>query len=158
MPSFWPWLPLLAAAHTYLACRRLLAYLRYYQQEGYEQLRFLRWTNIRSLTDPAFWLSLAAAFLFLWAPTAALVGFVVGAIILGIGQPDPRRSGKVLLKLTWRATRVHSKRTESNVRSTTRASTRWRAKFPAAPSTTATAFRSPPATGTRAETALRRGP
>jgi UDP-N-acetylmuramoyl-tripeptide--D-alanyl-D-alanine ligase len=106
MSDFWPWMPIVAAAQTFLTWRRVLGYLRYFQQEGYEHLRFLRWVNIRSLTDPAFWLSIATAFLFLWAPTSALVCFVAGALILGTGQPDPRRSGKVQLKLTWRATRV----------------------------------------------------
>src|SRR5262245_41493071 len=106
MSDFWPWMPIVAAAQTFLTWRRVLGYLRYFQQEGYEHLRFLRWANIRSLTDPAFWLAIATAFLFLWAPTLALAGFVVGALILGLGQPDPRRAGKVLLKLTWRATRV----------------------------------------------------
>lgn len=106
MSSLWPWLPVLAAAHTYLLCRRLLAYLRYFQQEGYEHLRFLRWTNVRSLTDPAFWLSIACAFLFLWTPAVAVAVFLAGAVILGALQPDPRRAGKILLKLTWRATRV----------------------------------------------------
>jgi len=106
MSEFWPWIPIVAVAQTFLTWRRVLGYLRYFQQEGYEHLRFLRWANIRSLTDPAFWLSIATAFLFLWTPTLALVSFVAGALILGFGQPDPRRSGKVLLKLTWRATRV----------------------------------------------------
>ncbi|HEX7797277.1 MAG TPA: UDP-N-acetylmuramoyl-tripeptide--D-alanyl-D-alanine ligase [Vicinamibacterales bacterium] len=106
MPEFWPWMPIVAAAQAFLTWCRVLGYLRYFQQEGYEHLRFLRWVNVRSLTDPAFWLAIVTAFLFLWAPTPALVLFVAGAVILGAGQPDPRRSGKVLLKLTWRATRV----------------------------------------------------
>jgi UDP-N-acetylmuramoyl-tripeptide--D-alanyl-D-alanine ligase len=106
MPEFWPWMPIVAVAQAFLTWRRVLGYLRYFQQEGYEHLRFLRWVNVRSLTDPAFWLAIVTAFLFLWAPTSALVLFVAGAVILGAGQPDPRRSGKVLLKLTWRATRV----------------------------------------------------
>ena len=106
MSDFWPWMPIVTVAQAYLTTRRVLAYLRYFQQEGYEAIRFLRWVNVRSLTDPAFWLSVIAAFLFLWAPTTALVLFVTGAVILGVGQPDPRKSGKVLLKLTWRATRV----------------------------------------------------
>ena len=106
MSDFWPWLPVITLVQTFLIWQRVLAYLRYFQQEGYEHLRFLRWANIRSLTDPAFWLSIISAFLFLWAPTTALVLFVSGAVILGLGQPDPRHSGKVLLKLTWRATRV----------------------------------------------------
>ncbi len=106
MTEFWPWVPILTAAFTYLAWRRLLAYLRYFQQEGYEQLRFLRWTNVRSLTDPAFWVSIASAFLFLLDPLLAVVLFTVGAIVLGLVQPDPRRSGKIPLRLTWRARRV----------------------------------------------------
>src|SRR3954470_22401426 len=101
MTDFWPWVPIVTAAFTWLAWRRALAYLRYFQQEGYEHLRFLRWANVRSLTDPAFWLSIGAAFVFLSAPTLAVTGFVAGALILGLGQPNPRRSGKVLLKLTW---------------------------------------------------------
>src|SRR5580765_3429458 len=106
MSDFWPWMPIVAAAQTFLTARRVLGYLRYFQQEGYESLRFLRWVNVRSLTDPAFWLSMITAFLFLWAPTFALVSFVAGALIVGAGQPDPRRFGKVLLKLAWRAVRV----------------------------------------------------
>src|SRR5262245_9134042 len=106
MSDFWPWLPIIAAVQTFLITRRLLGYLRYFQQEGYEHLRFLRWANVRSFTDPAFWLAIVTAFLYLWAPTLALTVFVAGALILAIGQPDPRRSGKVLLKMTWRATRV----------------------------------------------------
>src|SRR4051794_32558977 len=106
MPDFWPWMPIIAVAQIFLTWRRVLAYLRYFQQEGYEALRFLRWANVRSLLDPAFWLSIVTAFLFLWSPRPAVVAFVAGAVILGLGQPDPRHSGKVLLKLTWRATRV----------------------------------------------------
>ena len=58
MSDFWPWMPIVAAAQTFLTWRRVLGYLRYFQQEGYEQLRFLRWVSVRSLTDPAFWLSI----------------------------------------------------------------------------------------------------
>lgn len=106
MTEFWPWVPVLTAAFTYLAVRRLLAYLRYFQQEGYEPLRFLKWANVRSLTDPAFWVSVVSAFLFLLDPLLAVVLFTVGAIVLGLVQPDPRRSGKIPLRLTWRARRV----------------------------------------------------
>jgi UDP-N-acetylmuramoyl-tripeptide--D-alanyl-D-alanine ligase len=99
-------LTLLAAAQTYLAWRRTLAYLRYFQQEGYEHIRFLKWAGVRSFTDPAFWLSIAAAFLFPLAPLGVTVGFAGGAWALGLLQPDPRRSGKIPLRLTWRARRV----------------------------------------------------
>ena len=106
MASFWPWLPLLAVAQIYLTWRRVLAYLRYFQQEGYEHVRFLTWANVRSLTDPAFWLAVVAALLALFAPLAAASGFIVGAVMLGALQPDPRHTGKIPLRLTWRARRV----------------------------------------------------
>src|SRR4051812_21471482 len=106
MTDFWPWVPIVTAAFTWLAWRRLLAYLRYFQQEGYEHLRFLKWASVRSLTDPAFWVSIVSAFLFQLDPLLAVVLFTVGAIVLGIVQPDPRRSGKIPLRLTWRARRV----------------------------------------------------
>ena len=106
MTEFWPWVPVLAIAHTYLVSRRLLAYLRYFQQEGYESIRFLRWTNVRSFADPAFWLAMASAFLFLADTLLAVVLFTVGAVVLGLVQPDPRHSGKIPLRLTWRARRV----------------------------------------------------
>jgi UDP-N-acetylmuramoyl-tripeptide--D-alanyl-D-alanine ligase len=106
MREFWPWVPVLAGVHTYLAWHRLLAYLRYFQQEGYEPLRFLRWTNVRSLTDPAFWLAIAAGFLFMADTVLAIALFTVGAVVLGLVQPDPRSSGKIPLRLTWRARRV----------------------------------------------------
>src|SRR6476660_7446090 len=106
MTEFWPWVPILTAAFTWLTWKRLLAYLRYFQQEGYEHLRFLKWVGVRSLTDPAFWVAIVSAFLFLLDPLLAVVLFTVGAVVLGIVQPDPRRSGKIALRLTWRARRV----------------------------------------------------
>lgn len=95
-----------AAAHGYLAWRRLLAYLRYFQQEGYEAGRFVRWTGVRPLTDPGFWLVVACVWLAARAPLSAAGLFIVVAPLLGLAQPDPRRSGKIPLRLTWRATRV----------------------------------------------------
>ncbi len=106
MTEFWPWVPVLSAAFTYLVWRRLLAYLRYFQQEGYEPVRFLRWTSVRPLTDPAFWVSIASAFLFFADTLLAVVLFTTGTVVLGLVQPDPRLSGKIPLRLTWRARRV----------------------------------------------------
>ncbi len=108
MPSFWPWLPLIAFTQTWLTWRRLLAYLRYFQQEGYEHARFVRWANVRSLTDPAFWLAIGCGFLGVIAPRTAVAIFVAGALLFVLAQPDPRRSGKIRLTLTWRATRIQS--------------------------------------------------
>src|SRR5947208_16395452 len=103
MADFWPWVPLVAATHTYLVWRRSLAYLRYFQQEGYDAVRFLRWTNVRSFTDPAFWMSLGAALLFLVDSVLGGVLFTVGAVVLGLVQPHPRHPGKLPLRMTWRA-------------------------------------------------------
>ena len=72
----WPVLFLVAAAHSYLVWRRLLAYLRYFQQEGYEHLRFLRWLAVRSLADPALWLAVICAFVFATSPRLAVLLFV----------------------------------------------------------------------------------
>lgn len=99
------WVVPVAAVQVVLGWRRLLAYLRYYQQEGYDATRFLKWTGVRPLTDPAFWLAAAAAALAGRTVPSALL-FVAGAAVLAMGQPDPRTSGKITLQMTWRATRI----------------------------------------------------
>ncbi len=99
------WAVPVAAVQVVLGWRRLLAYLRYYQQEGYDATRFLVWTGVRPLTDPAFWVAAAAAWLTGGSGLSAPF-FVVAAAALAIGQPDPRTSGKITLKMTWRATRI----------------------------------------------------
>jgi UDP-N-acetylmuramoyl-tripeptide--D-alanyl-D-alanine ligase len=104
--DIWLSLAVLAAVQTHLVWRRLLAYLRYFQQEAYASGRFLRWAGVRSLTDPAFWGSVANAWLSIRRPFIAAALFVVAAWVLAVAQPDPRRSGKIPLKLTPRATRV----------------------------------------------------
>ena len=93
-------------AQTVLMWRRLLAYLRYFQQEAYETVRFLRWVTVRSFADPALWLAVAGSVLVSGNPLTVAVIVILGVTALGVLQPDPRRSGKVPLKLTWRATRV----------------------------------------------------
>jgi UDP-N-acetylmuramoyl-tripeptide--D-alanyl-D-alanine ligase len=94
-----------AACH-FLVWHRLLAYLRYFQQETYDAVRFLKWVHVRSLGDPAFWLAIVTAFVARTAVPGGAAGFMIGAVLLAAVQPDPRRTGKVLLKLTWRATRI----------------------------------------------------
>lgn len=106
MNGFWPWGAVLTLAFAWIAWQRLLAYLRYFQQEGYDWIRFLTWSNVRSFTDPAFWVAIVSAFLYLADPVLAGVLFTVGEAVLAIAQPDPRRTGKITLKLTWRAKRV----------------------------------------------------
>src|SRR5262245_13630792 len=106
MSSVRPWMIAGVVAVAYLVWRRLLTYLRYQQQEGYEAGRFLRWTHVRSLVDPAVWLAIASVVLFARAPISVTAAFGLGAVLLGIVQPDPRRSGKIPLRLTWLATRI----------------------------------------------------
>ena len=104
--SFWLLLAASAAAHSDLVWHRLLAYLRYFQQEGYQSARFLRWVHVRSLADPAVWLAAGTAWLFPAFPLTSVALFIFGANGLGLLQPDPRRSGKIPLRLTWRARRI----------------------------------------------------
>ncbi|MDR1988890.1 MAG: hypothetical protein LBQ09_01520 [Acidobacteriaceae bacterium] len=99
------WL-LLVVLSGAVAYQRVLAYLRYFQQEGYEHVRFLRWANVRSFTDPLFWAAVLSAFLFFVAPWTAVALFFVSSLTLAALQPDPRRSGKIPLRLTARATRT----------------------------------------------------
>jgi UDP-N-acetylmuramoyl-tripeptide--D-alanyl-D-alanine ligase len=99
---------LVLAASAALGWRRALAYLRYFQQEGYDRARFLRWVHVRPLVDPALWLAVGAVWLALRSPRPAALAFAAGAAGLAFIQPDPRRSGKIPLRLTWRATRVLS--------------------------------------------------
>lgn len=105
MPAETLWIVPVTAAQVVLGWRRLLAYLRYYQQEGYEATRFLGWTGMRPFLDPALWLAVVAAWLATDGTASALL-FVIGAAVLAIGQPDPRTTGKITLKMTWRATRI----------------------------------------------------
>lgn len=105
-PSFWLVLGAAGVVSARLLWVRLLAYLRYFQQEGYEPLRFLTWANVRSLTDPGFWLAVGAWWLTARRPWLAGLAFVAGGLALARLQPDPRRSGKIPLRMTWRATRV----------------------------------------------------
>jgi hypothetical protein len=102
--SLW-WLVPVVVVQFVLGWRRVRAYLRYFQQEGYDPLRFGRWSGVRSLIDPAFWLSMIAVWAVPWLPLVTVIGFVAGAWLLAAGQPDPMRSGKITLKMTWRATR-----------------------------------------------------
>ncbi len=66
----------------------------------------MRWSGVRSLTDPAFWLSIVAVWTVPYRPVWTILAFLAGSALLIAGQPDPTRSGKITLKMTWRARRV----------------------------------------------------
>lgn len=103
--SLWPVL-VVAAAQAALTFHRMLAYLRYFQQDGYDALRFARWVKGRSLTDPALFAALGTFVLAPTTPAGATFGFAAVAAVLIAVQPDPQRSGKIRLNLTSRAKRV----------------------------------------------------
>jgi UDP-N-acetylmuramoyl-tripeptide--D-alanyl-D-alanine ligase len=95
-----------AVAAAAIGWRRLLAYLRYFQQEGYEGGRFVRWVGVRPLLDPVLWLGAGCLWLALARPRLAIGLFLAGVALAVALQPDPRRSGKIRLALTWRAVRI----------------------------------------------------
>ena len=97
---------LLAASQSWLAWHRLLAYLRYFQQEAYEPLRFLRWARVRSLGDPAAYAAVAGFLIAIRHPYLAALFFAAATMIVGFAQPDPITTGKIRLNLTPRARRV----------------------------------------------------
>jgi len=105
MPDLWLRLLFVAGPSGYIVSRRFLGYLRYFQQEGYEPIRFFRWTKLRSLTDPALWLSMLAGIVLPSAPIVAALLFAT-VIVVGLVQPNARRSGKIPLRLTARARRI----------------------------------------------------
>lgn len=97
------------------AARRLLRYLRFFQQEEYNNARFAVWLKEKNAYDTkAFRLCAAAAAvcfiagliseaLLLWATAI----FGVALVALGLSEEDPRRSGKLRLNMTERATRIY---------------------------------------------------
>ncbi len=56
--------------------------------------------KLRPLTDPALWLSLVSLLTYTRSALAAVLVFAGGAVLLVQLQPNPRRLGKVLLRLT----------------------------------------------------------
>lgn len=106
MSNFWLGLAAIFIFQSYAAWRRLLAYMRYVQQEGYDPLRFLRWVKVRPLADPLVWLSAACALLFSVQPALSVLVFLLATAVLAYAQPDPRDSGKIPLRMTWRAKRI----------------------------------------------------
>ena len=71
MPSFWPWMPIVAAAHTFLDLAAAARLPALFPAGRVRAPAVSPLGELRSLTDPAFWLSIGAAFLFRWAPPLA---------------------------------------------------------------------------------------
>lgn len=106
---------LVPVAGAVFAARRLLRYLRFFQQEEYNDSRFLAWVREKKAFDTRG--SMVAT-------VAGFGGFVLGALspvlttvmtvagcaalaFLGYWEEDPRRTGKLRLNMTERATRIY---------------------------------------------------
>lgn len=101
---------LLVISSFYFVRIRLLRYLRYLQQEGYSPSRFCSWVWEQRAFDKrgSFILLLGAAataymeiFTLAVATLAALTLFLIAFF-----EEDPRKEGKLKLKMTERATRI----------------------------------------------------
>lgn len=102
----------LTASALFLA-RRGLRYLQFFQQEGYDGSRFIRWYTKEKAFDRRGTLGVIPAVVFmllvgygsiLAAGIALLVAFYL--CIVALSEPDPRLSGKLPLNMTSRATRI----------------------------------------------------
>lgn len=100
---------LLLAASGFLFYRRALRYFRFYQQEEYQTKRFLRWlVGVKGFDTKATSVLLTGAlFTFvigwplLWSTlSSVLIAFVA------LTEEDPRKVGKVRLKMTERAKNI----------------------------------------------------
>jgi UDP-N-acetylmuramoyl-tripeptide--D-alanyl-D-alanine ligase len=96
------------------ALRRLLTYLHLFQQEEYDNRRFLAWL----VNNRAFDQRLSFALLCVWLMQALLphrtvpdwaFGALAGLVCLAVAafEPDPRKTAKKRLVLTARATRIY---------------------------------------------------
>ena len=102
------------AAFVLFAARRLLTYLHLFQQEEYDNGRFLVWIANNAAIDRRLSILLAgigAAQFFVPAEEVPQWAFpvLVGLACLGIAalERDPRKTGKKKLAMTARATRIY---------------------------------------------------
>jgi UDP-N-acetylmuramoyl-tripeptide--D-alanyl-D-alanine ligase len=87
--------------------KRLLRYLRFLQQEDYNALRFLKWIwKTRSFDTKGSLIALIASLLALKFPFFANFFGGSALTILGWIEEDPRKTGKLPLKMTSRAKRI----------------------------------------------------
>lgn len=108
MWHLWLALAFLVLGGAFFSFRRLLGYLRFFQQEEYNAGRFLAWVRKRGLFDTRC----SAAALVAWGVDAA--GAPILALWLGVAalwglawwEDDPRKSGKLPLQMTARARRI----------------------------------------------------
>ena len=97
---------LLIVAAALFTGKRLLRYLRYYQQEEYNSKRFLKWIRDHRAFDRRGSL---IALIGLLLPESSLVtcAAAIALAFFAFFEEDPRTEGKVRLKMTERATRLY---------------------------------------------------
>ena len=105
-----------AAGVVAFVARRLLRYLQFFQQEEYNRKRFKKWIQDNRAYDKKGTAILVVCSLLGWysfAPSATVhAGFALltAALLTCIAyklEEDPRRSGKIKLNMTERATRIY---------------------------------------------------
>jgi UDP-N-acetylmuramoyl-tripeptide--D-alanyl-D-alanine ligase len=104
---------ILMVAMVLFGWRRILSYLRYYQQEEYSSKRFWSWIREKRAFDTRGTLIVAAVAALSWAfaaPLLHLLFAVIGAAalvtVVTVVEEDPRRSGKIRLAMTQRASKI----------------------------------------------------
>ncbi len=98
---------LLFAGAAAFCGKRLLRYLQYFQQEEYDNARFLDWLRAKRAWDRRGTGLCAGAFIIaLLFPNLAALAAAAAFGALAVAEEDPRRSGKITLKLTQRAKRI----------------------------------------------------
>ncbi len=104
---------ILIAANLLFAWRRTLSYLRYFQQEEYNNTRFIAWIKSNRALDTRASLALTAALIahliFPGNVASLFIAIAAATTLIGIGcflEGDPRTSGKIRLNMTQRATKT----------------------------------------------------
>ena len=108
-------LTLISAATIIFFTRRGLRYLRYFQQEEYNGTRFKDWfLEKRTFDTKGSLVALIAAALSKFATGGDMVACLVicviasaGLVFLGVSEEDPRKVGKIKLKMTDRSTAIY---------------------------------------------------
>lgn len=93
--------------------RRILSYLRYFQQEEYSRSRFMSWLTQKKAYDRrGSLILLIAAIAGMFTTTGAMelalaiLASAALALVVFYQEEDPRRSGKIKLNMTQRASKI----------------------------------------------------
>lgn len=101
----------LALGFCFISYRRALRYLQIFQQNSYTPSDFLRWICSEKAFDRKASLTILIISLLGVATGLSLTASIIGTIalsLLAVLEPDPRKKGKVTLKMTERVTEVFS--------------------------------------------------